>query len=131
MNEYHPAGGNECWEPPPYGKAGWVLAEIVDNADGSSAFGCYVVEESAVDTEASTFWIVEGTGVEFWVNEFAPDDLAPGWYVWEPVTGHYFRGDWGVTDDEEEWDVPARPRLATEQERLTLSVNRRHEARPE
>lgn len=58
------------------------------------------------DSSASTFWIKENTGCDYWMREaFRPRDFgAPGYWVIEGITGEYIKGEWGFTDDEEEFE---------------------------
>lgn len=108
------------YEPPAYGTPGWVLVEIVEVNEPGSIYR-FTIEECAVDTENSTFWIQEGTGVEYWVDSHAPDDLTEGWWVFEGVVGHYYRGDGWMEDDDEEWYFD-KVRPATQDEIDTLYV---------
>lgn len=101
-------------EQPAYGTTGWVLVEILGK--GASSVYHYEIEEYSVDTSASTFWIIEGVGIDFWLDQYAPNDLSPGWWVFEDVVGTYIR-------DDEEWEY-AKVRPATQQEIDTLSVTR-------
>jgi hypothetical protein len=58
------------------------------------------------DSSASTFWMGEGAGCDYWVKEvLRPRDFgAPGYWVIEGITGTYIKGEYGVTEDEEEWE---------------------------
>ncbi|MER9496303.1 hypothetical protein NKI86_31565, partial [Mesorhizobium sp. M0320] len=56
------------------------------------------------DGDTSVFWINEGTGFDYWLDGHF-DLPGPGRYLISDVTGHYHRGDWGFTEDEEEWEI--------------------------
>lgn len=117
------------WRPPAYGTPGWVLVEIL----GPCATNVYryEIEEAQVDPQASTYWIEEGVGIQWWIDTFAPDDLQPGWYVFEDVVGTYHHGAGWVNpsycdEDDEEWEFGA-VRPATPEEIDTLTVIKKDE----
>lgn len=58
------------------------------------------------DSSGSTMWMEEGMGCGYWVKEvFRPMDFgAPGYFIIEGITGTYTKGEWGFTEDEEEWE---------------------------
>jgi hypothetical protein len=110
--------------PPGYGTVGWVLVEIL-GCGGSKVYR-YDIDEFQVDGEASTFWINEGVGGNYWIDAYAPDHLKPGWYAFENVVGTYHLGAGWITgdrydEDDEEWEYSlCRP--ATLNEIATLCV---------
>jgi hypothetical protein len=110
----------EEYKPPAYGTPGWVLVQVVEVNPPGSVYR-YTIEESAVDTEHSPYWIQEGVGIDFWLDHCGPDDLTVGWWVFECVVGTYFKGEWGYTDDDEDWEYKSY-RPATQEEQDTLSV---------
>lgn len=68
--------------------------------DGDDLF----LEEYYYDPETSIFWITEGLGLDYFVKNFVEHPFEDGkWYTIEGIHGMYIRGDWGFTDDDEEW----------------------------
>lgn len=102
----------DAWEPPAYGTKGWVLVEVLEVFDKRQPYR-FELGDYAVDDDASTFWIKEGVGMEFWLDAHAPDEFDVGWWVFEDVVGTYHRGDGWMTDDDETWEYgtvrPATP----------------------
>ncbi|MDE4297149.1 hypothetical protein PXK56_18350 [Phaeobacter gallaeciensis] len=96
----------EDFELPSYGTPGWVLVEIL--GPGATDVYRYETDNYAVSEEASTFWITEGVGIDYWLDMMAPN-LAPGWWVFENVVGTYIRGQGWISgeiceEDDEEWE---------------------------
>lgn len=109
----------EHYKPPGYGTKGWVIAEIV-HVETEKCMK-YSVEEWGYDAEASTFWIQEGVGIEYWLEHCVDFEFTPGWWVIEDVVGTYIKGDGWMTDDDEEWDY-GNIRPATEEEIQKIAV---------
>ena len=107
------------YKPPGYGTKGWIIVEIVDVY--KEGIIKYSVEEWAVDQEASTYWISEGVGIEFWLEHCANFEFTPGWWVIEDVVGTYVKGDGWITDDDEEWEH-GKIRPATPEEIAQITV---------
>lgn len=114
-----PIEEDDDYHPPAYGTKGWVLVEIltVFKPDNKMTYR-FEIGESVVDENASPYWIGEGVGIEYWLDEQAPEDLKEGWWVFEGVVGTYHRGGGWISpdyceDDDEEWEFetvrPATP----------------------
>ncbi len=100
-------------ELPAYSEVGKILVEVLSvsvNPDEK----WYKYETEVHYHDGSTYWINEGTGFEFWFNEQIVFPCA-GWYMITDIKGEYIRGDWGFTDDDEDWEF-GEVRLATPEE---------------
>lgn len=116
----NPSPAEDEWEPPSYKTPGRMLVYIpVIVPEGLRyRYDCYEdAEVVSYDDDSCVFWINEGVGFDWWLEEHFDVEL-PGWYVLEGVVGHYIKGDWGFTDDDEEWEF-ALCRRATEEEIAT------------
>jgi hypothetical protein len=107
---------SEDFRLPGYSQKGRYLIEVVDiNPERSATSYRFVIEESSYDPDSAAFWINEGVGIEFWADGHLDETHipSPGWYVIYGIHGAYIKGEWGHTDDEEEWDFdgvrPATP----------------------
>lgn len=89
------------FEYPSYSNKGWLLFEII----GPSATGVYTyeIDRYEIDTQNSSFWIQEGMGVEYFIEEYAPKNLKAGWYVFDGIHGNIIKGDYYTIEDDEEW----------------------------
>jgi hypothetical protein len=105
------------WELPAYGTKGTVTVEIIGKIDIPYHPGWeWEIDRYSYDGDASTFWLNEGIGIDYWINCMVLDAIpGPGIWTFEGVVGHYYKGDWGFTDDDEEWDYDTI-RLATQDE---------------
>ena len=99
---------------PPYGKPGRMLVEIEDISRLPTSVFRYSATLHDYDPDSSVFWLNEGIGVDYFLNEQVELDEL-GWYVFEGVVGTYYRGDGYSTDDDEEWDY-VLCRRATDEE---------------
>lgn len=108
------------WEPPSYSTPGWMLVEVCRVAREPRPLYRYEVEVLAYDCDSSVFWINEGVGFDWWIDENVDLEL-PGFYVIEGITGTYYRGTWGVDDDDEEWEFELC-RRATDEEVAELML---------
>lgn len=120
-SEIFPLQEKEEDKLPVYGTKGWVIVEILSVEKTSSNRFDYELGEYAVDTENSTFWVQEGTGVDWFLENTIDFEFTPGWWVIEDVVGTYHRGDGWTTDDDEEWDY-GKIRPATQQEIDQITV---------
>lgn len=104
---------------PSYRDRDWLLVHILHDGTGGYPL---TVEEHAYGYGCA-FWIQEGTGFDFWIDQFFTTlTLAEGWWVIEGITGDYIRGDGWMTDNDEDWSFEfVRP--ATQGEIDHLSVN--------
>lgn len=85
---------NDDWEPPAYSKRGDAIIDILEGGD---------VEVVDYDPDSSIFWIEEGEGWDFWVDDNC-GSLAPGRYLISGIRGTYHLGDyWGSVDDDVSW----------------------------
>lgn len=109
---------NDDYQLPKYSDPGRILVEIYA-VPGD--YYRYDIEVLDYDFDSSVFWIVEGTGFDWWFDENIDLDL-PGFYVIEGITGRYFKGTWGFDDDDEEWEFKLC-RRATDEEIRTQSLS--------
>lgn len=110
----------EEFELPNYSDIGNILFRVVWVYEDRS------LELEILDYDGSVFWINEGTGADYWLQEnFGPEDISdPDLYVVEGITGYYHRGCWGFDDDWEEWSFKSlRPATAEEIAGECLSGN--------
>jgi hypothetical protein len=104
---------SEEFELPSYRDKGNIIVEVIE-AEPGNVYGKWTVERSALG-EGSTFWISEGMGIDYWVDLHQGDIPHEGIWVFEGVHGEYIRGEWGFTDDDEEWEFDCvRPATAEE-----------------
>lgn len=93
------AGESDDFEPPLYSTPGRMLLEVTGPDEQ------YGREVECHDSDGSVFWINEGVGIDWWLEQHdIPEIQASGWYVIEGITGEYIRGDGWSTDDDEEWE---------------------------
>jgi hypothetical protein len=74
-------------------------------------YECEVLDH---DADSSVYWISVGVDFDYWLDEHA-EFTEPGHYVIEGITGEYIKGEWGYTDDDEEWSFTSM-RSATDAE---------------
>lgn len=94
--------------PPPYGVPGRIMFRFDSITPPQYRHyrwsGPYEnLEVLDWDGDTSVFWLVEGRGIEDFIQDCV-DLEQPGTYVLEGVVGYYYRGDGWTTDDDEEWD---------------------------
>lgn len=89
----------EDYKPPKYSDKGNLLVYLEP-----TPLRHYRYDVTPVDYNghSSIGYIVEGMGFEYWFDSYIDLDLE-GWYVIEGIHGIYHRGEWGYTDDDEEW----------------------------
>lgn len=108
---------DQDYELPSYGDPGRIFVHIITvsgNTDNWS--NRYDVELIDYDGDSCVFWIQEGVGIDYWLDQCC-DFEHPGFYVIEGIKGEYIRGDGWMTDDDEDWDFE-RIRKATPDEIL-------------
>lgn len=93
-------------EYPAYGTKGYVIVEVLQKIDIPYHPGWeWEIDRYTYDSENSTFWLSEGMGIDYFINNFIGEDIpGPGIWMIEDVVGHYYKGDWGFTDDDEKWE---------------------------
>lgn len=108
-------GREDEYELPSYGEYGKIIVEILGKVDVS----WHPKWEWEIDRhtyEGSAFWINEGMGIDYFVNSHILDDIPhEGIWVIDNIKGYYHKGEWGFTDDDEEWEW-GDIRLATQDE---------------
>lgn len=117
MSEYFKVKEDEEFQLPPYNVPGRILVEVTEigeKTDSVTAPYKYELEVHYYEEDTSVFWINEGMDFDYWFSEYV-NFTETGWYVLEDITGEYVRGEWGFTDDDEEWTVGSI-RKATEDE---------------
>lgn len=104
------------YTPPLLSDRGCILVEVVDVDLKEQAYlSRFTIENTQYDTESSVFWIVEEVGIQYWMEQRLDETHVPGpgWYVIEGIYGTFYKGDWGYTEDEIEWEFdtvrPATP----------------------
>lgn len=101
----------EDYEPPPMSKPGRILVNLL----GPGLTGVYRYESEVLDydSDSSVMWLNEGIGFEYFFDTCCDFPSFEGVYVIEGIIGHYYRGTYGVDDDDEEWEYasirPATP----------------------
>jgi hypothetical protein len=100
-------------ELPSYSEEGKILVEVLTVGLDTSKGG-YPYEAEVHYHDGSTYWINEGMGFDYWFFEHIEFPRS-GWYMITGITGTYIRGDWGFTDDDEDWEF-GEVREATQQE---------------
>lgn len=101
----------EDYEYPSYVLIGWILVRV-----GPSETGTYrhFYEVLDYDTGTSVFYIQEGTGFDYWLDEYC-EFPEPGIYMIEGIVGHYTSPIYGWVEADEDWEY-SKIRLATEEE---------------
>lgn len=103
------------YELPSYSEVGSITVEILGKID-ISYHPKWEWEIDRYSYDGSAFWINEGMGIDYFINGFVGDDIPhEGIWTIEGIVGHYYKGEWGFTDDDEDWEwTNIRP--ATEDE---------------
>jgi hypothetical protein len=97
---------------PSYSTPGRIL--VLYHGPAAMRYGKHECEVLDHDYDTSVFYIGEGMGMEYWLDEHI-EFPAPGHYVIEGIKGEYIKGDWGFTEDDEEWEFASiRPATADE-----------------
>lgn len=114
---------NEIHAGPSYRDAGSVLVEIYHvYADTLPTRRHDRYEMDILDYRGGCAELIaEGEGFEYWIDGHIDVEL-PGFYVIEGITGIYFKGEWGFTDDSVDYDFVS-VRRATDQEIATALIN--------
>lgn len=114
-NEITPIESADDYELPSYNDVGYICVEIIGkqvswNGNEEWEIGDYTHSGSA-------FWIQEGVGIDYFINDIAdlPEIDSPGIWLIEGITGSYIKGEWGFTDDDEEWDWTGVRKLTDEE----------------
>lgn len=84
----------------------------------------YEIEVFDYDLDSSVFWLQEGMGVDYFLEELYLEIEETGFYVLEDITGSYIRGDGWTIDDDEEWECGIL-RRATDEEIETKMLSKR------
>jgi len=101
------------YQPPAHSTPGRILVRVLGRVDTTYRYETEVLDS---DTDTGVFWISEGMGFDYWFDQYIDKFPADeGTFVIEGVKGEYVRGEWGVTDDDEEWEY-ASIREATPEE---------------
>lgn len=108
------ADASDDWEPPPYGVPGRMLIHIDSVSCEPAPIFRYSAELIDYDPHSSVFWLLEGIGIEYFLDSYV-DLEDPGYYVFEGVVGEYYRGDGWTTDDDEEWRYALCRRASAEE----------------
>jgi hypothetical protein len=89
---------------PKYSDEGRILFEVlsIDPDSKYSKYSKYEIEVIDWDEDSSVFWIREGVGFDYFINE-RYNFTEPGFYLIENIYGEYYKGDWGYDEDTEEW----------------------------
>lgn len=91
----------EEYDYPSYKDKGYILVEIIRVSTNPDEIYRYELE--VISYSGSAFWIQEGEGFDYWINEYIDLEL-PGFYVIEDVHGYYHRGNWSWgEDDDVDW----------------------------
>ena len=86
------------YTPPSYSDLGYMIVKV-DKEAANYLDDMYEV----IEATGCTFWISEGVGYEYWLKEYC-EFPSSGAYKIGNIKGRYIRGDWGFTDDDEEWE---------------------------
>jgi hypothetical protein len=107
------SGLPEGSEPPSYDDPGRILVRYWGELGGP--YQKYECEVFDYDSNSSVFYIQEGIGFDYWLDQHA-EFTEPGHYVIEGITGHYSRGDYYEGwDANETWEFTSmRPATAEE-----------------
>lgn len=107
-----PAHSAKAYEDqlPKYSDRGFILVRIHDITEPGQTRRVW--EYDVIDYDGSVFWINEGTGIDYWLEEQI-EFSRPGTYLIEGITGRYIRGDGYSTDDDEDWEYETITRLGT------------------
>ena len=93
----------EDYELPSYREIGKIVVEVLGKVDTSYHPG-WAWEIDRYSYDGSAFWINEGMGIDYFINDYIGDDIpGPGIWTIEHIHGEYIKGDWGFTDDDEDW----------------------------
>lgn len=93
---------DEEYELPPYGKADWLIVEVIHT---DSVHFPLSVEEHFYGGEGSCFWINDEIGFDYWIGmHFSKSEMSEGWWLIENITATYHHGDGWTTDDDVDYD---------------------------
>ena len=94
-------GDQNHYEPPSYGIPGRLLIRVYDTNEEPSDGINWEYTVIDYDGDSSIFWLNEHGMFDWYLEDI--DFTEPGAYYFEKVVGYYTKGDWGFTEDEEEW----------------------------
>jgi len=110
------SGKEDEYDLPSYGEYGKIIVEVLGKIDTTFNHCKWEWEIDRYTYEGSAFWINEGMGMDYFINSYILEDIPhEGIWVIDNIKGYYHKGDWGFTDDDEEWEW-GEVRLATEEE---------------
>lgn len=101
-------------ELPSYSDVGFILVKVGPYLEPEFSWRDKH-EYEVLDHSGCTYWIAEGTGIDYWLNANIEFPKEGGVFVLEGITGRYIKGEWGFTDDDEEFTYESM-RPATEEE---------------
>ena len=97
--------GEEDFELPSYGEYGKIIVEVLGKVDTTWNSLGWEWEIDRYTYEGSAFWINEGMGMDWFINNYVLEDIPhEGIWVIDNIKGHYYVGTWGFDDDDEEWE---------------------------
>jgi hypothetical protein len=105
---------------PKYSDVGRILVRIF-GFYGHGHSRVYRYDSEVLYLDGCAAIIEEGTGIAYWLDGHV-DLEQPGVYVIEGITGRFIKGDWGFTDDDEEWEF-THCRYATDEEIRTEALS--------
>lgn len=88
---------------PGYSDRGRLIVKVIWGGERviDDWYGPWDYEVLDYDPDSCIMWINEGIGLDFFLRDVDfPDE---GTYLITNIHGQYFRGEWGYTDDDEEW----------------------------
>jgi hypothetical protein len=107
------------YDLPLYSTPGNITVEILNDFGPKFAKEYvyrYEIDRYSYDNGACPFWVNEGIGIDFFVDMKSPPEITgPGFYTFVNVVGYYTKGDWGFTDDDEDFEYELC-RIATQEE---------------
>lgn len=91
---------DDDWEPPSYNEKGSILVHV---GPVYLLQGMATREYEVIDHDGCTFWIEEGEGFDYWLDQIDWPERGGYFYITN-ITGRYHRGDGYSTDDDVDWD---------------------------
>ncbi len=114
---------DDNYEHPSYKDPGALLVEIYHVYPEGLRPGYHTLYELEVHEHSGgcCSLIQEGEGFDYWINGHLDVEL-PGFYVIQGITGTYFRGEWGFSDDDVDYDGEWIVRRAAPEEIAALCI---------